>query len=66
MWKWMLRQAIKTLARPVVDAVIEALDNLAQKSSNTIDDALVAKLREFREALIGWILANADQIIKSI
>jgi|GEM_PF-1972471 len=37
MWKWILKQAIKALAEPIVDAVISALEALAKRSENTID-----------------------------
>jgi hypothetical protein len=65
MWKWILKQAIKALAEPIVDAIIAALENLAAKTSNTIDDAFVAKFKEFKEAIVGWILSNCDKIAKS-
>ena len=65
MWKWILKQAIKALAEPIVDAVISALEALAKRSENTIDDAFVAKFREFKEEIIGFILAHCDNIVKS-
>ncbi len=65
MWKWILKQAIKALAEPIVDAIIAALENLAAKTSNTIDDAFVAKFKEFKEAIVGWILSNCDKIAKA-
>ena len=65
MWKWILKQALKSLAEPIVDAIILALENLAARTGNTIDDQFVAKFKEFREAIIGFILANCDKIAKS-
>jgi len=65
MWKWILKQAIKALAEPIGDAVISALEALAKRSENTIDDAFVAKFREFKEAIVGFILAHCDTIVKS-
>ena len=48
MWKWILKQAIKALAEPIVDAVIEGLEILLKSrqdsrpsSENTIDDSFV-------------------------
>lgn len=65
MWKWILKQALKGLAEPIVDAVILGLEQLAARTGNTIDDQFVAKFKEFRETLIGFILANTDKIVKS-
>jgi len=65
MWKWILKQAIKTLAEPIVDAIVAALENLAAKTNNTIDDAFVAKFKEFKEAIVGWILSHCDKIVKA-
>lgn len=64
MWKWFLRQAVKALAEPIVDAIIMALEELAKRTENNIDDALVAKMKEFKEALIDFILGQADNIAK--
>lgn len=64
MWKWFLKQAVKALAEPIVDAVIMALEEFAQRTENSIDDALVKKIKEFKEALIGFILGQADNIAK--
>jgi hypothetical protein len=47
-----------------VDAVISAWKP-RQRSENTIDDAFVAKFREFKEAIVGFILAHCDTIVKS-
>ncbi len=65
MWKWILKQAIKALAEPIVDAVILGLEQLASRTGNTVDDQFVAKFKEFRETIIGFILANTDKIVKS-
>ena len=65
MWKWILKQAVKALAEPIVDAIIAALEHLAAKTSNTIDDAFVEKFKEFKEAIVGWILSHCDNIVKA-
>jgi hypothetical protein len=65
MWKWILKQAVKALAEPIVDAIIAALEHLAAKTSNTIDDAFVEKFKEFKEAIVGWILSHCDKIAKA-
>ncbi len=65
-WKWVLKQAIKALAEPVVDAIILALEALAKKTSNNIDDAFVEKFKEFKETIIGFILGQADNIVKEV
>lgn len=66
MWKWMLKQAVKALAEPIVDAIILALEDLAKRTGNTIDDAFVEKFKEFKEVIIGWILSHCDKIVKAI
>ncbi len=65
MWKWILKQAVKALAEPIVDAVILALENLAARTGNTIDDAFVAKFKEFKEAIVGFLLSQCDKIAKA-
>jgi len=65
MWKWILRKALKALAEPIVDAIILALRDLAKRTGNTIDDEFVEKFAEFKEAIIGFLLAQCDSIIKS-
>jgi len=62
MWKWILKQAIRYLAEPIVEAVISAMETLAKQTSNNIDDAFVRRLREFKEAIVGFILAHCDDI----
>ncbi len=64
MWKWILKQAIKALAEPIVDAVIEGLEILAERSENTIDDSFVIKFRELKEAIVGFILAHTNDIAR--
>lgn len=64
MWKWFLKQALRALAEPIVDAIIAGLEELAKRTENQIDDAFVAKFKEFKEALLGFILGNIDTIIK--
>ncbi|MCK5850919.1 MAG: hypothetical protein KAH23_08390 [Kiritimatiellae bacterium] len=65
MWKWVLKQAVKALAEPIVDAVILALENLSARTGNTIDDEFVAKFKEFKEAIVGFILSQCDKIAKA-
>ncbi|MCD4818655.1 MAG: hypothetical protein K8S23_08175 [Candidatus Cloacimonetes bacterium] len=65
MWKFFLKQAVKALAEPIVDAVILALEKLAERTGNTIDDEFVAKFKEFKEAIIGFILSQSTKIVKS-
>jgi len=66
MWKWMLKQAIKFLAEPLVNAMIEGLRVLAQKTETNIDDALVDKIEAYKDAIIGFLIANIDNIIKKV
>lgn len=63
-WKWFLKQALRGLAEPVLDAIIAGLEELAKRTENEIDDAFVAKFKEFKEALLGFILGNIDGIVK--
>jgi len=65
MWKWILKQAVKALAEPIVDAIILALENLAARTGNTIDDEFVAKFKEFKETIVGFILSQCDKIAKA-
>lgn len=62
MWRWILKQAIRYLAEPIVDAVIDSVETLAKQTSNDIDDAFVRKLREFKEAIVGFILSQSENI----
>jgi len=66
MWKWILKKTILILAEPIVDAIIQALEKLAKRTGNTIDDEFVSKFKEFREAIIGFIHSQANNIIKAI
>ena len=65
MWKWILKQAVKALAEPIVDAIILALEDLAKRTGNTIDDAFVEKFKEFKEAIVGFILSQCSKIAKA-
>ena len=64
MWKWFLKQALKALAEPIVDAIIAGLEELAKRTENTIDDAFVERFKEFKEMIIGFILGQVDTIVK--
>jgi len=66
MWKWILKKAIIILAEPIVDTVIIELERLAKGTSNTIDDEFVNKFKEFKEAIVGFIIAQCGNIVKAI
>jgi len=64
MWKWLFIHSIKSLAEPVFDLILHSLEELAKRSSNTIDDAFVEKFKEFKEAIVGWIISNSSNLSK--
>ncbi|MDP8203401.1 MAG: hypothetical protein P9L95_02580 [Candidatus Tenebribacter mawsonii] len=66
MWKWILKQSVKALAEPIVDAILDALEVLSKRTGNTIDDAFVEKFKEFKETIVGWIISNSRKIAKSV
>ncbi|MCK5849026.1 MAG: hypothetical protein KAH01_07525 [Caldisericia bacterium] len=65
MWKWILKQAIVALAEPIFDAIIQALEDLAKRTNNTVDDAFVAKFKEFKDAIVNWIISHSNSISKA-
>lgn len=66
MWKWVLKQAIKFLAEPIVDAVIEVLRIWADKTETNIDNDLVDKIEAYKDVIIGFIISNVDNIAKKV
>jgi len=66
MWKWILKKAIIVLAEPIVDTVIFELERLAKGTSNTIDDEFVNKFKEFKEDIVGFIIAQCGNIVKAV
>lgn len=65
MFNWLLKHAVNALAEPIVNAILIALEDLAKRTDNTIDDAFVEKFKEFKEAFIGWIISHSSKIAKS-
>jgi len=65
MWKWFLKQAVIALAEPIVDFILVSLEDLSKRSSNTIDDAFIAKFKELKETIVGWIISHSSKIAKS-
>ena len=59
-----LLRGVKATVEITIDPVIEGLEILAERSENTIDDTFVIKFREFKEAIIGFILAHTNDIAR--
>ncbi len=66
MWKWLLKQAIKSLVGPIVDMIIVALKAMAAKTENKVDDAFVETFEQIRDTLVGWLIGQADTIVKEV
>ncbi len=66
MWKWLLKQAIKSLAGPIIDMVIVALKALAAKTENKVDDAFVETFEDIKDTLVGFIISASDDIVKKV
>ena len=64
MWKYVCRKALKVLAAPLVDSIIELMERLASKTTTDIDDRFVRVLKEYRDLIVEFIIGNVDTIIK--
>ena len=62
MFKFILKHSINFLVEPIVNLILKALEDLADRTSNTIDDDFVDKFIEYKESIIGWILSNSNKI----
>lgn len=62
MWKFIIKHAISVLAEPLENLILDALEDLADRTTNTIDDDFVQKFKEFKESIIGWILSNSKKV----
>lgn len=64
MVKFILRRALKVLAAPIVDSIIDLMERMAAKTTSDIDDRFVRVLVEYRDIIIEFIVGNIDNIIK--
>jgi len=64
MWKYVCRKALKVLAAPIVDSIIELMERLASKTTTDIDDRFIRVLKEYRDLIVEFIVGNVDTIIK--
>jgi len=62
---WILKLILKNFMAPVVDAIIVIMERLAQMSETTIDDAVVAQLKNYRDVIISFLLQELDDILRS-
>lgn len=64
MWKYICRKALKVLAAPIVDSIIDLMERLASKTTTDIDDRFIRVLKEYRDLIVEFIIGNVDTIIK--
>lgn len=64
MFKWIAKIVLRKFAAPVVDCIIQVLDQLAQNTDTTIDDAVVQQIKNYRDVIINFLLSHVDTIIK--
>ena len=64
MKNWIVKIVLKNFAAPVVDSVIDVLDQLASNSDTTIDDAVVQQIKNYRDVIVNFLLSHVDDIVK--
>ena len=62
MWKFLLKQALKRFLEPLFVEFIKALRKLADKTYNTIDNALVDEIEANKNFILDFIRKQLQSI----